>query len=594
MLENELIVFYIDDFQRQSYWPNYILGRPDYKNYGGYDRKNVYYPAVLQGRHDYIVNYALEKGLFDKYRFVLVVDGKSDISNQKIDEIFGDLNKTGADMMVPLSNYGREIQTKAMQNQFSEYAYLHLDCFLIRTEILKKINGFERKFCHVTFPEMYLDTYYTTLPNYDMSFCLNLWQNGYKIVLNEKLKITFAEKEQRIYSPIQESGGKDAIWYYHHLLVDDVKNCGEGLENIGVLLKEKVVHDFPEPEIDIGVFSTDENKKLILIVLPLLMAHGKAGISLENCLSITNIYGLFFKELSKKGYVVKPIQYDLLEQAKAILFMWDSGDIFFVSHRVYENLYVEKWKKIVCKTNNQKKAILCVSSEPAFVTPNHYKKESHQEFLFCLTGNQDWIDNQKYFYQPGIIDFYFNFKKRYDFKDKKLCGFAGGGFFRELRDKRCLYPERLALITYFDQYHSDEFEFYGARWSKEKFKSYRGFADDRIETLAKFKFVISIPNYIHKSTEFFDPRIFDAMVAGSVPIYFGCPDIKDVVPEGTFIDLRDFPSCDDLYNFISTMDEADYNTYLMNIEKFLKSDQAKKYSIENYTDCLVKVIEYIK
>lgn len=594
MLENDLIVFYIDDFQRQSYWPNYVLARPDYKNYGGHDRKNVYYPAVLKGRHDYIVNYALEKGFFDEYQFVLVVDGKSDISSQKIQTLFSDLKKSNVDMIVPLSNYGREIQKKEIRDEFSEYAYLHLDCFLIKTEILKELNGFERKFCHITFPEMYLDTYYTTLPNYDMSFCLKLWQNGYKIALNEKIKITFDEKERRIYSPIQESGGKDAIWYYHHLLVDDVKNCEEGLENISTLLRGKIIDDFPEPLIHTACTNMEENKKLILIVLPLLMAHGKAGVSLDECLPINSIYGLFFKELSKQGYTVKPIQRELLDQAEAILFMWDSGDIFFVSHRVYENLYIEKWKKIVRETNNQKKAILCASSEPAFVTPNHYKQEIHKDFLFCLTGNQKWIDNKKYFYQPAIIDFYFNFKKRYEFEDKKLCGFAGGGFFRELRDKRCLYPERLALVTYFDKYHSDEFEFYGARWSKEKFKSYQGFADDRIETLAKFKFVISIPNYIHRSTEFFDPRIFDTMVAGSVPIYFGCPDIKDVVPEGTFIDLRDFPTYDDLYSFISAMDEAAYNTYLMNIEKFLESKQAKKYSIENYTDCLVKVVEAIR
>jgi len=594
MLENDLIVFYIDDFQRKSYWPNHLLGRPDYKNHGGYDRKNIYYPAVLEGRHDYIVNYALKKGLFDKYSFVLVVDGKSDISNQKIQELFSDLKKSGADMVVPLSNCGRKMQKEAMKDQFSEYAYLQLNCFLIKTAILKKTNGFERKFCHVTFPEMYLDTYYTTLPNYDMSFCLKLWQNGYKFVLSEKTKITFAEKKSQVYSPIQKSGGSDAIWYYHHLLVDDVKNCGEGFANINTLLQEKKVQEFPEPQIDIGCSSADEKKKLILIVLPLFMAHGKADVSLENCLPITNIYGLFFKELSKKGYIVKPIRRDLLDAAQAILFMWDSGDIFFVSHRVYENLYVEKWKKIVCETNNQKKAILCASSEPAFVAPNHYRQESHAYFAFCLTGNQKWVDNKKYFYQPCITDFNFNFEKKYEFEVKKLCGFAGGGFFRELRDKRCLYPERLSLVTYFDKYHGDEFEFHGARWSNEKFHSYKGFVKDRIDTLAKFKFVISIPNYIHRSTEFFDPRIFYAMVGGSVPIYWGCPDIKDVVPEDTFIDLREFPTYDGLYNFISTMDKETYNIYVTNIENFLKSKQAQKYSIENYTDCVLHVIECIQ
>lgn len=79
------------------------------------------------------------------------------------------------------------------------------------------------------------------------------------------------------------------------------------------------------------------------------------------------------------------------------------------------------------------------------------------------------------------------------------------------------------------------------------------------------------------------------MAAGCVPIYWGAPDIEKYVPKGCFIDKRDFPNLHDLYNYISTMSEDEYNGYLENIKNYFASSQCYKFSIDFFVKNLIRV-----
>ena len=45
-------------------------------------------------------------------------------------------------------------------------------------------------------------------------------------------------------------------------------------------------------------------------------------------------------------------------------------------------------------------------------------------------------------------------------------------------------------------------------------------------------------------------KIYDCLGCGCIPIYWGAPNIKDVVPEDLFIDWRDFQDANDLYSYL--------------------------------------------
>ena len=63
------------------------------------------------------------------------------------------------------------------------------------------------------------------------------------------------------------------------------------------------------------------------------------------------------------------------------------------------------------------------------------------------------------------------------------------------------------------------------------------------------------------------------MAAGSVPIYSGAPNIRDYVPDTCFIDFHAFKNHEELYEYISTMSDDTYITYLNCIKTFMKNPE---------------------
>lgn len=159
-----------------------------------------------------------------------------------------------------------------------------------------------------------------------------------------------------------------------------------------------------------------------------------------------------------------------------------------------------------------------------------------------------------------------------------------------------IYSERLKAIEYFSA--KESFDFYGRGWGKISFNSkkeksiknsYKGEIDDKQIILQKYKFAFCFENSIFPG--YVTEKIFDAMFAGSVPIYLGAPDIKKYIPSSCFIDLRDFKNYDDLYNYISAIKEDKYNEYLISIKKFIASDDYYKFSQESFAETILTIIE---
>lgn len=177
-----------------------------------------------------------------------------------------------------------------------------------------------------------------------------------------------------------------------------------------------------------------------------------------------------------------------------------------------------------------------------------------------------------------------------------------------------LYDERVKLIRWYERHQAQCFGLFGRGWDKpspafssaEKlirrihrlrtqlygyrpFPSYRGAIGSKFEAYGIAKFGIcyentkDVPNYV---TE----KIFDCMMEGCVPVYWGANNVLDYIPKGCFIDRRDFASTAQLHDSLIGMDEATYAQYQANMTQFLIGSQVEPFSAETFATRVASAI----
>lgn len=251
--------------------------------------------------------------------------------------------------------------------------------------------------------------------------------------------------------------------------------------------------------------------------------------------------------------------------------------------------------------------------EPEIIQPQLYDKNYHQKFNKIFTFCDELVDNKKYFKINYSYLIPTKLNKNINIKSK-LCTLVAGN--KMVSHPLELYSKRVEAIRWFETHHLEEFDLYGRGWREyvssnrlfnmisrrvplvkqilkliyaKPFLSYRGEIDDKIPVLEKYRFAIcyenarDIPGYI---TE----KIFHCFFAGCVPIYWGANNITDYVPANCFIDKRKFKSYEELYSYINNISDAEYLNYLINIEKYLNSEQIQQFSAENFANTVIKEV----
>jgi hypothetical protein len=70
-------------------------------------------------------------------------------------------------------------------------------------------------------------------------------------------------------------------------------------------------------------------------------------------------------------------------------------------------------------------------------------------------------------------------------------------------------------------------------------------------------------------------KFYDVLASGSIPVYMGAPDIANFVPEGSYINVKDFATYDDLIHHMKTVDRKSFYKWKdivkKDITKFCKS-----------------------
>jgi hypothetical protein len=173
------------------------------------------------------------------------------------------------------------------------------------------------------------------------------------------------------------------------------------------------------------------------------------------------------------------------------------------------------------------------------------------------------------------------------FEEKKLVTQISSN--KKSKHKHELYSERERVIQFFED--KNDFDFYGYAWEAKGYKNYRGSIDNKQETLKNYRFNVCYEN-IYDVRGYITEKIFDSFAAGAIPIYWGASNVTDYIPKNCFIDRRDFKDFNAVYDYIRTMDKATYETYLKNIEAFLKSDKAKLFTYEMLEVIFMEAIRF--
>ena len=187
---------------------------------------------------------------------------------------------------------------------------------------------------------------------------------------------------------------------------------------------------------------------------------------------------------------------------------------------------------------------------------------------------------------------------------------------------RELYTERMRAVAYFAGHK--EIDLYGQGWDGPSFEMgwaklpgsvqkirwemlkqwqklrpvplleaaksvYRGVAASKLDTISEYTFLLCFENVILKG--WVTEKIFDCFVTGTVPIYWGAPDVEAFVPRDCFIDMRNFRDYNELRHYLKSLDRKAIERYRQNGREYMSSVKFREFTKQAFVDIMARLVE---
>jgi len=254
-------------------------------------------------------------------------------------------------------------------------------------------------------------------------------------------------------------------------------------------------------------------------------------------------------------------------------------------------------------------------SECKMIKPWNFRKSNFQLFDYILTWSEDVLKdtnnsikiNNHFCYTDYNLS---DFNKYHSIKPKKLCVLISSN--KNSTHPLELYSLRKSVLEWFEENKPEHFHLYGYDWDKRyirspkvlkilnRFKfythrssriytSYQGESESKIKTMANYKFSICFENA--KSNQgYLTEKIFDSMISGSIPIYFGDPNVEQNIPSSCYVKYENFSSIGELFEYMTNISDEEYNKYIESIRKFLTGNDINKFSASNFSKTFINII----
>lgn len=184
-----------------------------------------------------------------------------------------------------------------------------------------------------------------------------------------------------------------------------------------------------------------------------------------------------------------------------------------------------------------------------------------------------------------------------------------------------LYTERLRAVAYFQQF--DEIHLYGRNWDQPPMRvgktrtpwvlrrwgtrlwgwkyalvpdplyvsaraAWKGAAVSKSDTISRYRFAICFENSVLRG--WITEKIFDCFFAGTIPVYWGAPEILDRVPAACFIDMRDFSGYEELRAYLHALTEEEVQAYRDAARAYLESGDFDPFRISRWVETMDSLV----
>jgi hypothetical protein len=212
-------------------------------------------------------------------------------------------------------------------------------------------------------------------------------------------------------------------------------------------------------------------------------------------------------------------------------FIFNQADVHYDYVVAFDDLHAPI--KLTCPPENT----IHIATEPPSVY--QYSPEYLQQFSAIITHGESSLHPSPIFSQPGLTWFiggnasgngdamtFSELNTVFDRPKTKLISVICSN--KTITKDHVL---RIEFVKKLKQFFGEKIDFFG-----------RGFneIDDKLDALQDYRFHVALENTSRK--HYFTEKLSDPIIAGCFPIYYGCPNISDYLPEEAYahIDIQNF------------------------------------------------------
>ncbi|HMV47132.1 MAG TPA: glycosyltransferase family 10 [Blastocatellia bacterium] len=165
-----------------------------------------------------------------------------------------------------------------------------------------------------------------------------------------------------------------------------------------------------------------------------------------------------------------------------------------------------------------------------------------------------------------------------------------------------LYSWRRSLARASDEFVPPVVDVFGRGWKGEQI-SWNSFYPNRPfrcavsgqcregkhQLVSRYRFGVGVENF-RGSLGYISEKIFDVLVAGSVPVYLGEERIEDYVPKSAFVDAREFRNQKELLLYLRSCSETEWRTRRESGKAYLQSKAFHPFSDEAFAARMIEVL----
>jgi hypothetical protein len=223
--------------------------------------------------------------------------------------------------------------------------------------------------------------------------------------------------------------------------------------------------------------------------------------------------------------------------------------------------------------------------EPPTVWPRNWDTRVHELFPIIMTWSDLQVDGKRFYkYYDPITHRFPNVQDVQFHKRKLLVNISSN---KSSSHPRELYSARRQTIRYFEENHQRHFDLYGVGWN-DSYPSYRGTIRHKWGIFPNYRFGLCYEN-MRDEPGYITEKIFDCMRAGCVPVYWGAPNVTDVVDPDAFVDRRQFKTDQDLADYLLSVSEDEWESRRQAIRQYLETEKFTRFTSPAFADTIIRV-----